>query len=171
MSLNSIRRGITAVLLTWNEERNVRKCLESVGGLYDDLYVVDSGSTDRTVEICREFTDKIHYHRFIDSRSQWEWALESLPIENEWILPIDADHVFSPELNQQLRDMVAKLEDERVAGVYSRHQYYFHGQRMRGFKQYSFRLLRGGRVTVDRSELVDFRFIVNGSTVTVPAAL
>ncbi len=155
--------GITGILLTYNEESNVARCLASVADLCDDLFVVDSGSTDRTTSICRAYTQNIVSHPFVDSASQWAWALTCLPVRSEWVLPLDADHMITAELKAQICAVVS-APDPKIHGYYSRHAYLFMGRRMRGFKPYTLRLFRYCSTSVDRSELVDFRFHVHGRT-------
>ena len=155
--------SLSAILLVCNEEENVDICLNSVKDICAEILVVDSGSTDRTIEICRRYTDKIFTHPFKDSATQWAWALANLPIGYEWVLPLDADYRVSAELN---RDLVSALEspDDEVNAYYSRHQYFFWGAPIRGFKRQGLRVFRTGTVAVDPSERHDFKFVVQGRT-------
>lgn len=157
------RAPVTAIILTFNEEANIGHCLECVSGLPDEIFIVDSGSTDKTVEICRKYTDRIYIHPFVDSASQWNWALDNLPIGHDWILPLDADHRLSETLKSQVRKVVIN-QDIQFSGYYGKHQYLFMGSPIRGFKEYGLRLFRRSRTRLDDSELVDFRFVVDGRT-------
>ena len=154
---------LTAIILVYNEEANIEFCLASVHGLCRDIIVLDSGSTDRTLEICRRYTDKIFTHPFTDSAAQWTWALENLPVHSEWVLPMDADHVVSKDLRQDITRALTDPGNE-ISGYYSRHQYLFWNVPIRGFKRYGLRLFRLPRVTVDASEHADYRFCVQGPT-------
>jgi glycosyltransferase involved in cell wall biosynthesis len=157
------RAPISAIVLTYNEEANIEFCLDSVADLYDELILVDSGSTDATVAICKKYTNQVYTHQFVDSASQWNWALKNLPIANEWVLPLDADHRISELLKREIREAV-QSGDPTVDGYYGRHKYLFMGCPIRGFKPYSLRLFRRSRTHLDDSELVDFRFVVQGRT-------
>ncbi|OGW75109.1 MAG: hypothetical protein A2Z72_05720 [Omnitrophica bacterium RBG_13_46_9] len=95
---------ISVIVLTYNEEDNIRDCLESVQGWADELFIVDSGSNDKTMEIAREYTDKIYTHPFKDYADQRNWVQSSLPIKNEWIFHLDADERVS-------RELIAELEE------------------------------------------------------------
>lgn len=152
---------VSVVVTTFNEERNIRACLGSVAGWCRDLFVIDSGSGDRTQEIAREYTDEVVVHEYVDHPSQWEWALANLPLRTDWVLAIDADNVVSEQLK---REIASVLRDERpgVNGYYSTHVHYFQGSRVRGLKKQWLRLIRRDSARVDRSELVDLRFIVEG---------
>ncbi|MEJ7827411.1 MAG: glycosyltransferase family 2 protein, partial [Segetibacter sp.] len=90
--------NITAIILTYNEETNIRACLKSVTDVVSEIFVIDSGSSDRTLDIAKEFNCKIVNHPFENYSSQRNWALQNLPISNNWILNLDADHRLTPEL-------------------------------------------------------------------------
>lgn len=163
--------SISAVVLTFNEALNIRYCLESVRSL-PQVFVVDSGSTDDTVAICREYTDQIVEHPYRNHAEQWQWALDHLPIQTDWILALDADFVVSPELLARITDEIARIPSE-VAGVYVRHLYVFGGGLIRfgGTKQFWLRLIRRGRARPDSGDLVDFRFVVEGKVLRWPEAV
>ena len=163
--------NITAVVLCYNESQNIRHCLDSVKGLCE-IYVVDSGSSDDTIKICREFTDKIVEHKYLNHASQWQWALENLPITTEWILALDADFIVSEELRNDMRDHLPGLSKD-VDGVYIKHRYIFGGGLIRfgGTKQFWLRIVRCKKTETDVSDLVDFRFIVLGKTIRFKSAV
>jgi glycosyltransferase involved in cell wall biosynthesis len=160
---------ISAVVVTFNEEINIEDCLKSIVGWCQAIFVVDSGSTDNTIELCHRYTDLIYTHPFIDSASQWEWALQNLPLKTEWVLPMDADCRITPLLREQL---VAATINPKIGvdGYYTRHQYFFWGVAMRGVKTYNMRLFKPAKVELDHSELVDFRFVVQGKTEVLSGA-
>ena len=93
------RHPLSVFILTYNEEHNIRGCLESVTWA-DEVIVVDSFSTDRTVEICKEYTDKIYQHEFKGFGRQRNIALEHT--EHEWVLSIDADERVTAELKEEI---------------------------------------------------------------------
>jgi len=154
---------ITAIILTFNEEINVETCLQSINGWCQEIFIVDSGSTDCTLQICKKYTEQIYKHTFVNSASQWDWALKNLPIKTEWVLPLDADHIITERLQHQLIEAASNPEPS-IDGYYATHRYFFLGKRIRGFKPYSLRLFRLGKTRLDRSEMVDFRFLVEGKT-------
>ncbi len=94
---------ISAVVLTFNEERQITDCLRSIAGLVAEVFVVDSGSTDSTVVIAQQMGACVMYHPFEDYSQQRNWALENLPFQYEWVLHLDADHRVTPALHQTLR--------------------------------------------------------------------
>lgn len=103
---------ISIIIGTLNEQDQIRDCLDSVKAIADEIIVTDSVSSDRTVEICREYTDKIFvrpYQRYARTRN---WMLQF--VSNEWILSLDADERFSPELIQEIR---ARLERDQYSEI------------------------------------------------------
>jgi glycosyltransferase involved in cell wall biosynthesis len=162
---------ISAVILCFNEASNIRACLESVHG-WCDVHVVDSGSTDATVEICREYAAQVVTHPYESHAAQWHWALENLPIKTEWILALDADFVVTPKLRAQLEEKLPTLK-QSVNGVYVKHDYVFGGGPIRfgGTKQHWLRVIRHGKAHPDLSDLVDFRFNVDGETTSFSGAV
>src|SRR5262245_43747481 len=93
---------LTVVVLTYNEEANLPACLDSLSSLPCDVLVVDSGSTDRTVEIARQAGATVLVHPFESHAAQWGCALRALPRPPEWVLGLDADQRLSPELREEL---------------------------------------------------------------------
>ncbi|MGX8712743.1 MAG: glycosyltransferase [bacterium] len=87
---------LSAVIITHNEERNIGRCLESLKGVADEIIVVDSGSTDRTPQICAEAEVTFVSHPWEGYSEQKNYA-NSLAT-GDWILSIDADEIFSPQL-------------------------------------------------------------------------
>ena len=81
---------ITAIVLTKNEEKNLPDCLSSLRGFAARVVVVDSGSTDRTVEIAREYGADVYVHTFCGYAHQFNWGLDNAGVDTEWVLRIDA---------------------------------------------------------------------------------
>ncbi len=94
--------SFSVIILTFNEERNIEACLESLLPLNAQIFIVDSGSTDKTLEICGKYTTHIYDHPFTNYGVQRNWALNNLPITTNWVLNLDADHRVTPELADEL---------------------------------------------------------------------
>jgi len=96
---------LTVLLPTFNCERTVRQCLESVAWV-GRILVVDSFSSDNTLEICRKYTDWILQHGYINSASQKNWAMDH--ISTEWVLQIDSDETLEPGLREEILDILPR---------------------------------------------------------------
>jgi glycosyltransferase involved in cell wall biosynthesis len=105
---------IDVLIQTFNEELNLPTTLESVKGWVRHVYVVDSGSTDRTVEIARAFGATVVHHDWEGYARQKNWALANLPFEAPWTLIIDADEAVSAGLRDELLAM-ARRPDGSIA--------------------------------------------------------
>ncbi len=157
---------ISVVILTYNEEVNIGRCLESVVGITDDVFVVDSGSTDATLEIVRSWSAQIFHHTFEGYAAQRNWALEQLPFKYEWILYVDADERLSAELQSELCERV-RAGYVGTVGYYINRRMIFNGRWIRHGGYYPMRLLRLFRRGYARCEprSVNEHFIVSGGNV------
>ena len=94
---------LTAIIPTGNEEHNIREVLESVT-FADEIMVVDSFSTDKTVDISKEYTNFILQREYKYSASQKNWAIPQA--SHEWILLVDADERVTPELQEEIKTLL-----------------------------------------------------------------
>ena len=101
---------IAAAIITYNEERNISRCIESLRNVVEEIVVVDSNSSDRTVEICRSMGAKVITHPFEGHIQQKNFALQQ--ITSPWILSLDADEELSP----QLINSIVSLEEGHADG-------------------------------------------------------
>lgn len=98
---------ISAVVMIYNEEAQIRQCLDTVRWV-DEIVICDSFSTDRTVEICRQYTDKIYQRRFDNFGNQKRWLMDKP--SHEWVLFVEADERFPKELADEIRARLAAGE-------------------------------------------------------------
>ena len=115
---------ISCCIVCYNEERNIRRCLESVRWC-DEIVIVDSFSTDRTVEICREYTSRVIQRAWPGYVEQKRFALAQS--SHEWVLNVDADEEVSPELRDEIL-VVLRRNDPAVDGFYVPRLVYYLGR-------------------------------------------
>ncbi|MGI6239613.1 MAG: glycosyltransferase family 2 protein [Christensenellales bacterium] len=116
---------ITAIILTKNEERNLRDCLASIAGFCKRAVVVDCGSTDRTVEIARAMGADVLVHEFEYYAKQFNWAIDHAGIDTAWTLRIDADERMTEDV---IRESRALMATGAVSGIVMEATYYFLGR-------------------------------------------
>ena len=162
----------TVVVLTFNEEQNLAACLDSVRSWADNVFVVDSGSTDATVAIASARGATVVTHAFETHARQWQWALATLPIRTDWILALDADQQVSPELAAAIATHVAAPGEARGAFVCRRQVFRGKWIRFGGYyPKYLLKLFRRDAVTIDEGDLVDHHFTVADRTVKLDGDL
>ena len=97
---------LDVMIITKDEEINLPHCLEALTKWANKVFVVDSGSTDRTKEITEEYGAIFVHHDWPGYAKQKNWGLDELPFEAEWILIVDADEVITPKLRAIIEDIV-----------------------------------------------------------------
>lgn len=107
---------ISVLILTFNEEHNIAACLASVAWS-DDVLIVDSFSTDRTLELARSAGGRVIQNRFFDFAQQRNFGLQNGGLKHDWVLHLDADEVVTPELKAELlrEASVARHDAYRLA--------------------------------------------------------
>jgi glycosyltransferase involved in cell wall biosynthesis len=119
---------VTVIIPVRNEARHLARCLEALRNVAE-VYVVDSESTDETCAIARSFgANVVQFHYQGGWPKKRQWAMDSLPIANDWILLLDADEVVTPELADEIRQAI---QSSNVEGYWIRLQMYFLGRILR----------------------------------------
>jgi glycosyltransferase involved in cell wall biosynthesis len=166
---------VTVLVPTRNEELNIEKCLKSVVNWADQVFVIDSESEDHTTAIACRYTPDVYTLPYVHGRIiPWifQWALNHLPIRNEWVLILEADQEVSPELAEELRRLFSRHSIEEN-GFYIRRIQVFRGKRIRfgGYRsKYLLKLFRHAEAEFDPLE-EDTRVYVRGKTARLKGAI
>jgi glycosyltransferase involved in cell wall biosynthesis len=160
------RLPVSVIVLTHDEEKNIEACLQSVISWAGEVFVVDSGSTDRTVEIAQRFTTKIVVHPFENYSRQRNWAQDNLPLAFDWVFHVDADERVAPELARSLGALFHDGDPVGVDGLLMSRRTVFLGRPILHGGHYPAYHLRLFRRTLGRCEdrLYDQHFLVQGAT-------
>ena len=154
------------IVLTYNEEQHLPRLLESIASLNAPLFILDSGSTDQTLEIAAKYDGQVKQNAFENHPKQWDFALKNFEINTPWIIGLDADQIVTPELFALLNNF--KEEEHReVNGIYFNRKNFFRGKWIKHGGYYPKYLLKMFRTNVgfsDTSENMDHRFVVPGKT-------
>ncbi len=121
------RAQVSVIVPVRNEAENLKRCLPALTWA-DEVFVVDSQSTDATAQVAAALGARVvQFHYSGGYPKKKNWALENLPLRNEWVLIVDADEVVPPELAAEIRVRIARGEAE---GYYLNSRYYFLGRRI-----------------------------------------
>jgi len=143
--------ALSVAIITYNEEANIKECLESVKWA-DEIVVVDSFSTDKTLEICREYTDRVFEKEWSGFSEQKNYAIEHT--KNSWILAIDADERVSEGLREEIGEILKS--GPSCDGYFIPRKSYFLGRWIRyggWYPDYSIRLFRKDKGRFERREV------------------
>lgn len=138
---------LTVVILTQDEEQNLPECLRSLAGAVTDVHVLDSGSTDGTLDVAKAFGVTIHQHAFAGFGQQRNWAIANIPHAHPWVLHLDADERLTPALADELQALLAR--DPAEAGFYVPSKLMLDGRWLRyssGYPVYQVRLFHRERL-------------------------
>jgi len=136
---------ISVVILTKNEERDLPACLQALDWC-NDVYVLDSGSTDKTHDIAQQSGANLLTHPFESFGRQRNYALDNIPFKHEWVLFIDADEIVTLPFREAILGAVKKAGND-VAGFYCCWKMMLEGRWLKhcdNFPKWQFRLLKTG---------------------------
>lgn len=133
---------LSVIILTYNEEIHIRRCLENIIPIAKEIFIIDSFSTDRTLDIVKEYEKvKILQHQWPGNQAtQFNWALTHLSINTQWVLRLDADEYLLPELIAELREKLPSLPIDVNGIIFNRRHIFMDKWMKRGI--YPVKLLR-----------------------------
>ena len=100
---------LSAIILTFNEEIHLQRCLDSLKGVVDNVYIIDSYSTDATEAIALRNGAQFYQNKWVNYAGQFNWGLDNCPIDSEWVLRIDADEYLTPELQEEIKNRLPSV--------------------------------------------------------------
>lgn len=156
---------LTVIILTKNEERHIERAICSVKGVADRCVVVDSGSDDNTVELARSNGATVFFNPWVNHATQFNWAIEQLPEDTEWILRLDADEIITDVLRREIAENLKDIP-ENIDGIYISRRLNFLGSPVRFGGLYPIRIIRIFRFRRGRCEdrWMDEHILVSGPT-------
>lgn len=161
---------LSAVIIAYNEEYNIGRCLASLQGLADEIVVVDSHSNDRTTEICSSFGARVFQHDFSGYSEQKQYAVGLA--SNDWILSIDADEEVTPGLKQSILEQM-HADTPAADGFYVLRDLVYLGKRLKHGGTAGERILRvfNRRSGAFDGAAVHEKIIVKGTTAVLGGRL
>jgi glycosyltransferase involved in cell wall biosynthesis len=161
--------SLSVLILTSNEEKNIAKCLASIAPTGAKVYIVDSMSDDRTVEIARSMGAIVTQRVWTTYSDQFNWGLDNSGIDSEWIMRMDADEEIMPNLAKAIRTFIENPPVD-VSGVYIRRRVYFMGQWIRHggyYPTWLLRIFRNGQGRCETLFMDEHIVVTGGRTISI----
>ncbi len=114
--------NLSIIILTYNEELNIKNALENVSNWANEIIILDSFSTDKTIEFCKQYTTNIYFRKFDNYSNQRNYAISCLEIKNSWILFLDSDEYLTQDLKNEIARVII---DTKFDGFYLKRRFYF----------------------------------------------
>ena len=167
---------LTVVILTKNEEINLRKCVESFLGHAKRFVIIDSFSTDGTEELCRKLNEELqqigvsldfYQNKWVDYATQLNWGLTQTNITTEWSMRMDADEELMENLANEIGEKLSNIKPP-VNGIIIRRRVYFMGRWIKHGGRYPellLRIFRTGKATCERKIMDEHMILSEGTNV------
>lgn len=159
---------ISVIILTFNEEIHIRRCLENIHSFVKDIFLIDSYSTDKTIQIASEYEKvTILQNKWENNHAkQFNWGLEHAPIQTKWVLRLDADEYLLSELINELSDKLSSLPDDVSGIVFKRRHYFLDKWMKRGiYPVYLLRMFRYGKAICEQRLMDEHIQLLEGISV------
>ncbi len=159
---------LVVIILCYNEEIHIERCIRSLLPFASRIFIVDSYSSDRTVEIARELGAEVVQRKWKNYADQFQWAFDVGTNDSKWVMRMDADEYLEHELQKELIGIFSN-QSLGVDGIYIRRKVFFYGKWMRHGGTYPQTLLRVWRSGVGRIEQrwMDEHVILRAGTNTI----
>lgn len=165
-----MKLAVSVIILTLNEEIHIERLLKNIANWADEVFIVDSFSTDKTLEIAKQYGVKIIQHKFENQAQQFNWALDNLEIKNEWVLRLDADEYLTIELKDEIAQVLTNADltrtnAEKIIGYYIKRRVYFMGRWIKHggyYPTWLLRLFKKGKSRSEQREMDEHLVLLEG---------
>ncbi len=159
---------ITTIILTYNEEIHIERCISNAQKISKKVIVVDSFSTDATCNIAKGLGAEVFQHKFVNQADQLQWALDNIEVDTEWVLRLDADGYLLQPLIEEIEEKLPNLP-ENVTGCIFPRDVVFLGKKLRYGKIKSpafLRLWRNGNAFIEQRWMDEHAILKEGEAYT-----
>jgi glycosyltransferase involved in cell wall biosynthesis len=118
---------LSVVMITYNEQHNIIKVIKNLRGWAKEIFVVDSYSTDKTVELAKKYGAKVYKKKFKNFSNQWNFAIKKIPIRTKWVMKIDPDEIVSKVLK---KNIAKEISNNEFSGFFLKRYLWFMGGNM-----------------------------------------
>lgn len=159
---------ISVIILTYNEELHIKRCIENIKNIASKIFVIDSNSTDNTATIAESLGATVIRHKWPGNQAeQFNWALENVDIKTEWVLRLDADEYLLPELINEIQDKLPNISKE-ITGITFKRRHIFMGRWIkRGtYPVMILRMFRKGKAICEQRLMDEHIELLEGKSIT-----
>lgn len=132
---------LTAIILTYNEEKNIVSCINSIKEIAKRIVVIDSFSTDATVQLALNMGAEVYQHKFVNHAKQYIYGEKIADVETAWVMRLDADERLTEEARDELEQLCIENRNTDVNGIILRFKVVFMGKELKHGGVYPFRKL------------------------------
>lgn len=160
--------SLAVIILTKNEERHLGRALEAVAAVASEVFIIDSGSTDHTLDIARAHGATVLPNPWVNYAQQFQWGMDNAPITADWVMRLDADEIVEPDLAAEIAARLQALP-EGVNGVNLKRKHIFMGRWVRHGGRYPLVLLRiwrRGTVRIEQRWMDEHMLLTAGTATT-----
>ena len=159
--------NIAVIILTYNEKIHIERCINSVKSIAADIIVIDSFSTDNTVELAENIGARVLQNKWENNHAkQLNWGLKNANIKSDWILRIDADEIITPELSKEITDKLPNLSNSTNGVVLPLYNVFMGKTIKRGTGVLKIlRLFRNGKAFCENRIMDEHMVLTEGDTV------
>jgi glycosyltransferase involved in cell wall biosynthesis len=161
------KASIAVVILTYNEMLHLPRCLDCISGFAQEVFVIDSGSTDGSIDLAQSRGAQVLHHPFQNYARQFQWAIDNAPITADWVMRLDADEVIEQDLAEEIVRELPRLPSD-VSGVELNRKTIFQGKFLRFGGRYPLMLLRiwrRGTARIEDRWMDEHMYLTGGRTV------
>lgn len=161
--------SVAALILTYNEEKHIARCINSLKDVCEEIFVIDSFSKDRTVEIAKELGAEVYQHPFENQARQFNWAISNCPISSDWIWRVDADEYIEPSLAEKVVASLPHVSPD-VNGIYVNKKIVFMGRPLLHGGWYpaqQIKIIRKGYGASEDKWMDEHLIIFSGTTISI----
>ncbi|MEO9570758.1 MAG: glycosyltransferase family 2 protein [Polaribacter sp.] len=171
--MNKNKPSLTALVLTYNEEMHLKRCLESLKDICEDIVIIDSFSNDETENIAKEFGARFYQNPFVNHAVQLNWGIENGEINTDWVIRVDADEYISDELTSSIKNELPTLKED-ITGVRVKRLMYFFNKPLKKSGMYPIwhlKLWRHGKALCEKRWMDERMKLSDGETTTLEGDL
>jgi glycosyltransferase involved in cell wall biosynthesis len=132
---------ISVIILTFNEELHIERCIKNLQPIARQIFIVDSFSTDKTVPLCKALGASVFQRAWKNYADQFQWGLDNCPIQTSWVMRMDADEYLESRLIDEIISQFPTLSND-INGIYLKRKHHFLGRWIRHGDRYPLLLLR-----------------------------